>query len=130
VEDEQDDRPDWQHDEMQSWEAHLEVWHRSEADPTQHAQLQQLQCGEEMDLSLRNGPDVVIRRVCSLQSAGNLVTQLTTVAVRTTDGQNIYDYCYNNNNNNNNGFVCIAARMLDYTISATQDSAYNRTQII
>jgi len=31
--------------------------------------------------------------------------------------------------NNNNGFF-IAARMLDYTISATQDSAYNRTQII
>jgi len=37
----------------------------------------------------------------------------------------------NNNNNNNNGFfICIAARMLDYTISATQDSAYNITQII
>jgi len=31
---------------------------------------------------------------------------------------------------NNNGFICIAARMLDYTISAAQDSAYNRTQII
>jgi len=29
----------------------------------------------------------------------------------------------NNNNNNNNGFIRIAARMLDYTISATQDSA-------
>jgi len=28
---------------------------------------------------------------------------------------------------NNNGFVCIAARMLDYRISATQDSAYNIT---
>jgi len=27
-------------------------------------------------------------------------------------------------------FICIAARMLDYTISATQDSAYNITQII
>jgi len=35
-----------------------------------------------------------------------------------------------NNNINNNGFICIAARMLDYTISATQDSAYNRTLII
>jgi len=35
-----------------------------------------------------------------------------------------------NNNNNNNGFICIAARMLVYTISATQDSAYNRTPII
>jgi len=27
-------------------------------------------------------------------------------------------------------FIYIAARMLDYTISATHDSAYNRTQII
>jgi len=27
----------------------------------------------------------------------------------------------------NNGFIGIAARMLDYTISATQDSAYNIT---
>jgi len=36
----------------------------------------------------------------------------------------------NNNNNRNNSFICIAARMLDYTISATQDSAYNITQII
>jgi len=32
--------------------------------------------------------------------------------------------------NNNNGFICIAARMLDYTISATHDSAYNMAQII
>jgi len=40
-------------------------------------------------------------------------------------------HCYNNNNNNNNnGFICIVARMLDYTISAMQDSAYNITQII
>jgi len=31
---------------------------------------------------------------------------------------------------NNNGFICIAARMLYYTISATQHSAYNITQII
>jgi len=30
----------------------------------------------------------------------------------------------------NNGFICIAARMLDYTIAATQDGGYNRTQII
>jgi len=30
----------------------------------------------------------------------------------------------------NNGFICVEARMLDYTISATQDSAYNITQII
>jgi len=36
----------------------------------------------------------------------------------------------NNNNNNNNGFICIAVRLLDYTISSTQDSAYNITQII
>jgi len=36
----------------------------------------------------------------------------------------------NNNNNNNNVFICIAARMLDYTIYATQDNAYNITQII
>jgi len=35
-----------------------------------------------------------------------------------------------NNNNNNNGFICIAARMLDYTIPAMQDSAYNITPII
>jgi len=32
-----------------------------------------------------------------------------------------------NDNNNNNGFICIAARMLDYTISAMQDSAYKNT---
>jgi len=31
---------------------------------------------------------------------------------------------------NNNGFICTAARMLDYTISAAHDSAYNVTQII
>jgi len=31
---------------------------------------------------------------------------------------------------NNNGFICIAARMLDYTVSVTQDSAYNITQIV
>jgi len=31
---------------------------------------------------------------------------------------------------NNNGFICIAARMLDYTIAATQDSACNIIQII
>jgi len=31
---------------------------------------------------------------------------------------------------NNDGFICIAARTLDYTIPATHDSAYNRTQII
>jgi len=31
---------------------------------------------------------------------------------------------------NNNGFICIAARMLDYTMSATQNSAYNITQIV
>jgi len=36
------------------------------------------------------------------------------------------------NDKNNNGvfFICSAAWMLDYTISATQDSAYNITQII
>jgi len=33
--------------------------------------------------------------------------------------------CYNNN-----GFICIAAQILDYTMSATQESAYNITQII
>jgi len=33
-------------------------------------------------------------------------------------------------NNNYNGFICTAAQMLDYTISATQDSAYNITHII
>jgi len=31
---------------------------------------------------------------------------------------------------NNNGFICIVARMLDYTISAMLDSAYNITQIV
>jgi len=36
----------------------------------------------------------------------------------------------NIDNNNNNGFICNAARMLDYTISAKQNSAYNITQII
>jgi len=30
----------------------------------------------------------------------------------------------------NNGFICIAARMLDYTVSAMQDRAYNITQIV
>jgi len=29
--------------------------------------------------------------------------------------------------NINNSFICIAARMLDYTISAMQGGAYNRT---
>jgi len=28
-------------------------------------------------------------------------------------------------NNNNKGFICITARMLDYTISAKQGSVYN-----
>jgi len=36
----------------------------------------------------------------------------------------------NNSNNNNNDFIIIAARMLDCTIPATQDNAYNKTQII
>jgi len=31
---------------------------------------------------------------------------------------------------NDNGFICIAAQMLDYIIFATQDRAYNITQII
>jgi len=39
-------------------------------------------------------------------------------------------YFYSTNYYNNNGFICIVARMLDYTISATQYSAYNITQII
>jgi len=30
----------------------------------------------------------------------------------------------------NNGFICIAARILNYRISATQDGAYNITQIL
>jgi len=38
--------------------------------------------------------------------------------------------CHLNDDNNNNGFICIAAQMLDYTISAMQDSTYNITQII
>jgi len=32
--------------------------------------------------------------------------------------------------NNNNDFICIASRMLDYTISAAQDGGYNKTQIV
>jgi len=46
-------------------------------------------------------------------SPGYVVTEWLTVVVNVV-------YCINNN-----GFICIAARMLDYTISATQDSAYN-----
>jgi len=30
----------------------------------------------------------------------------------------------NDNNNNNNGFICIAARMLDFTISAMHKASY------
>jgi len=37
----------------------------------------------------------------------------------------VFEHYVSFNNDNNNAFICIAARMLDYTISATQDREYN-----
>jgi len=67
--------------------------------------------------------------VCTVMRGRYYVHLLQCLSAIAIKRRYYYYYYIVKNNNNHNGFICIAV-LLDYTISAMEDSAYNRTQII